>query len=360
MVELTQLEIIAGFSSIVQVLIAFFIGFLMIYKYFLNKDRNLLLMGIIIILLSESWWAYSIVVILILTTGESFPVQIYILISQTFVPLALLLWMLVMTNLIWKNKRKLILSLTAVLVVIYETLVLYTVFVDPSAFVIMEGPLDIRYISWLLYLQIIFMIVSLITATLFFRELRKSPELEIRLKGLFYLIANLTFATGTFLDAALPLSLILLVIVRILLLSGTFEAYFAFAMPKWMEKLFFKKKVEKNSEESAEDEDVFSQFFHLLKSKPKEITEEEVKFYREQTVCLVCKNQLVKYILAYICQNCRALYCVKCARAISKLENACWACNAPVDESKPVKLFKKDEKPLDFEGSEESRKKQIK
>jgi len=265
-----------------------------------------------------------------------------------------------MTNLMWKDKVKLVMALTAIYAFLYQTILFYAIFVEPERFATLEGPLDVRYQSWLALCLFSSIMLVFIIAIFFVQKSRKSPEPEIRLKGLFYLIANLTFATGTFLDAALPLSLILLVIVRILLLSGTFEAYFAFAMPKWMEKLFFKKNAEKYSEESSEDEDAFSQFFNLLKSKPKEITEEEVKFYREQTVCLVCKNQLVKYILAYICQNCRALYCVKCARAISKLENACWACNAPIDDSKPVKLFKKDEKPLDFEGSEEPRKKQIK
>lgn len=73
-------------------------------------------------------------------------------------------------------------------------------------------------------------------------------------------------------------------------------------------------------------------------TKPDDLTEEDVNFYREQTACLVCKNLLVGFTLNYICPDCRALYCVKCARAISTLENLCWSCNKPIDYSKPVKM----------------------
>lgn len=71
--------------------------------------------------------------------------------------------------------------------------------------------------------------------------------------------------------------------------------------------------------------------------RPKKISQEEVKFYREQNVCLVCKKLLVGFTMNFICPNCKALYCEKCARALAQLENMCWSCEKPVDESKPVK-----------------------
>ena len=40
---------------------------------------------------------------------------------------------------------------------------------------------------------------------------------------------------------------------------------------------------------------------------------------------------------SYICE-CGAIYCENCARAVSDLENVCWACETPIDYSKPVKL----------------------
>ena len=45
----------------------------------------------------------------------------------------------------------------------------------------------------------------------------------------------------------------------------------------------------------------------------------------------------------YICE-CGAIYCENCARAVSNLENICWACDDPIDYLKPVKPYKEEEK----------------
>ncbi|MFX1444663.1 MAG: hypothetical protein ACFFHV_14720, partial [Promethearchaeota archaeon] len=60
MIELSQLEIFSGFSSIVGITLSIVLGVLMIIKYFRYKDRNLLLMGIVMILITQPWWPYAI------------------------------------------------------------------------------------------------------------------------------------------------------------------------------------------------------------------------------------------------------------------------------------------------------------
>jgi hypothetical protein len=78
--------------------------------------------------------------------------------------------------------------------------------------------------------------------------------------------------------------------------------------------------------------------FLLSEIKPGEITEEEVTFFREQKICLVCKGKELGF--TYICPNCEAFYCMKCAQALSNQENACWVCDEPFDKSKPSKPYK--------------------
>ena len=95
----------------------------------------------------------------------------------------------------------------------------------------------------------------------------------------------------------------------------------------------------------------------LDRSKPAEITEEEVSLFREQKICLICRGNVVGFD-SFICK-CDALYCENCARALANSENACWACNGPIDESKPVKPFKKEEG-VDIEISEKKAKKSSK
>ena len=64
-------------------------------------------------------------------------------------------------------------------------------------------------------------------------------------------------------------------------------------------------------------------------STPEEVTEEVVHFFRLQNICVVCKGKVRHW--NFICQ-CSALYCLKCARALEDLENACWACNLPINK----------------------------
>jgi len=66
------------------------------------------------------------------------------------------------------------------------------------------------------------------------------------------------------------------------------------------------------------------------------ISEYKVTIHKEHKTCLVCKSDALGYM--YTCQ-CGAVYCGKCAQALTDLENVCWVCNAPIDVSKPIKPF---------------------
>jgi len=80
----------------------------------------------------------------------------------------------------------------------------------------------------------------------------------------------------------------------------------------------------------------------LSKSRPMEISSEEISTYREQGICIVCKGKLGRFNI-FTCPKCDVLYCKKCVEALISLENACWVCNAPFDESKPSIPYKKAE-----------------
>ncbi|MFW9943301.1 MAG: hypothetical protein ACFFFT_19860 [Candidatus Thorarchaeota archaeon] len=71
------------------------------------------------------------------------------------------------------------------------------------------------------------------------------------------------------------------------------------------------------------------------------VSEEKVAITKEIKICLVCRGQVSRFI--YIC-DCGAIYCEDCARAITNLENVCWACERPIDYFKSVKLNKEQVK----------------
>ncbi|UCC19043.1 MAG: hypothetical protein JSV62_13190 [Promethearchaeota archaeon] len=95
---------------------------------------------------------------------------------------------------------------------------------------------------------------------------------------------------------------------------------------------------EKTIKEKPKKEIKVEDSLFRIAKRPDQITEEEVTYYREQKICLVCKGKVGGFN-AYICTGCDALYCENCARALSDLENSCWVCNEPIDKSKPSKPF---------------------
>jgi hypothetical protein len=68
-----------------------------------------------------------------------------------------------------------------------------------------------------------------------------------------------------------------------------------------------------------------------------QVSEEKIAISKEKKICLVCRGEVFGF--SYICK-CGANYCENCARALTNLENVCWACDVPIDYSKPVKSFK--------------------
>ena len=70
--------------------------------------------------------------------------------------------------------------------------------------------------------------------------------------------------------------------------------------------------------------------------RPEQISVEEIADSKEKKICLVCKSKVSR--VSYICPECDNYYCEKCSSTLTDLENACWVCNTPFDESKPVSL----------------------
>lgn len=104
-----------------------------------------------------------------------------------------------------------------------------------------------------------------------------------------------------------------------------------------------RKEPEKTKEVEPKKEIKVEESIFRISKRRENISDEEILFYKEQEICLVCKGKTER--LTYICPKCKVLYCLKCSEALSNLDNACWICNTPFDESKPSKPYtKEDEK----------------
>lgn len=85
------------------------------------------------------------------------------------------------------------------------------------------------------------------------------------------------------------------------------------------------------------------------------IIEEKISVHKERKICLVCRGDVGGFM--FMCPNCDTIYCKNCAQALTDLENVCWNCSAPIDPSKPIRSYEKEE---DLKISSEKDKKSLK
>ena len=104
--------------------------------------------------------------------------------------------------------------------------------------------------------------------------------------------------------------------------------------------------VRRRGQESESREENIQDTIKMF-TRPVNININDVKLYREKGLCLVCRNRISR--LTYVCPKCESLYCLKCSTALINLENICWVCETPFDESKPIKLEKRSDEEISIE-----------
>ena len=101
---------IGGIFSIIYVIINTYVGLRIAKKYFEVKQRVFLLVGITWVGLASPWWPSSVFFVIALIDGvglENNP-ELYFLIGNLLIPFFLLLWIVAITDLLYKDKQKLI------------------------------------------------------------------------------------------------------------------------------------------------------------------------------------------------------------------------------------------------------------
>ncbi len=239
---LEPFDIYNAILQLIFVSVSIIVGLKIISKYPKYKKRTLLLVGFAWIGMVEPWMASCSSFLFTITTGMMFSVEIYLLIGLFFLPLTVFIWFIAFTDLLFKEKQKIILFIIAIYGVLFETFFLFFLFTEPSVVGILHGPIDIEYgLLIQLYLFSV-LVLTLITGVLFALKTLNVDDAEVKLKGKLLLMAFISFVCGGILDIIFTANLVELLITRIILISASFEFYCGFVLPEWMKKLFILKK----------------------------------------------------------------------------------------------------------------------
>ncbi|MCK4687821.1 MAG: hypothetical protein KAT66_06810 [Candidatus Lokiarchaeota archaeon] len=116
-----------------------------------------------------------------------------------------------------------------------------------------------------------------------------------------------------------------IIIIRVFMIIGGFIFFFS------LKEESIKASIKKFKSEEPSLIDI------LTETKSKDISQEKILAFREQTICLICEREIQGFIKIFLCPQCEALYCERCVQKMIEMSNMCWICDEQIDESKPVK-----------------------
>ncbi len=249
---LELVDILQGSFSLIFVIISIVLGITILLKYFDQKNRLYLLVGISWIGVANPWIPDSISFLMNITVQQSLPVGLYFIIGNCFLPIALLTWFTAFTDMIKKDSQKKVLIITAILSILFEVVFFTLFFIDIDLIGVINPlrPFTVEFDIFITVFLICVIFAMMISGVIFAQRSIKVEDREVRLKGKLLRAAFITFTVGAILDSLLgtifedpadPFLAVMVVVVRILLIISAIEFYGGFLLPRWMKDIFMKK-----------------------------------------------------------------------------------------------------------------------
>ena len=244
-------DLLQGSFSLIFVLISVYLGFSILSKYFTYKSRLYILVGLSWIGVANPWFPDSISFLMNLIFQESLAIEWYFIIGNAFIPIALLTWLIAYTDMNAKSKQKLVIILTVVFSIIFETVFFILLFTDITQIGIINPlrPFTVEFGLFITFYLLIVILIMLLTGWKFTQNSIKSEDRDVKLKGKLLRAAFITFSLAAILDSLLgmifsdptdPLLAVMVVITRVLLIISAIEFYGGFILPKWIKAIFSK------------------------------------------------------------------------------------------------------------------------
>ena len=228
--------------SLIIVIIFILVGLLTALKYREIKNKTYIWWGIGLLGQGLVWLGSGISFLLIVLTGNGLDLRTYLLISYSWAAITLFFWMWTITELLFKERQKIILAIYAVIGILFEMIYFYLLLTNAEKSIgeISTPPIDSRTIG-LLQLYLMFVLASIaISLFWFIGRSWKSQDKEIKLKANFLLIGMISFVFGAFLDGFISLTTAPIFIVRIILVASAIEFYIGWNLPNFIKKIFIK------------------------------------------------------------------------------------------------------------------------
>ncbi|MHA1688734.1 MAG: hypothetical protein ACTSYC_12455 [Promethearchaeota archaeon] len=240
--ELTELEILQGSFTLTFVIISIFLGLIILLKYFSVKKREFIWVGLAWIFLSSAWWGSSFSFLSIVLFNYRFGEFLFILIANIFIPIAILCWMNALGILMYKDLKKKINVIMAIICIPYEIVIIVMLSIEPSLLGEIKQTFYYQPSLIPMIFQIFALLITISTGILFSIRSMKSIDPIVVWKAKFLLIGFISFTAGAFVDAIITMTPLLLVIVRLILIFSSLMYFLGFLLPDVIAKFLIPEK----------------------------------------------------------------------------------------------------------------------
>jgi len=232
-----------GIFTLIYMGIVFFIGFKIIAKFFIIKDKTFLYAGIGFIGVAFPWSGVAINFISIVFFDVVPSMELHFFFHGGMSAIFIFFWIMAILNLsgIQPEKREKYLVYIGVISFIVEIMYLSMIFYDTTLIGTLINEIQVDYAPFNEMYLLTQLIIILISGFWLARKSLKSEDKRILLKGKLLLYAFILFPITSVLEVLVPI-IPIIIIARFLGIVTEILVYGGLILPKWMEKLFSKNK----------------------------------------------------------------------------------------------------------------------
>ncbi|HDZ18260.1 hypothetical protein LCGC14_0954040 [marine sediment metagenome] len=237
-----------GVFTLFYIIVVFIIGFIIILRYFQVGNRIFLYTGIGFMGIAFPWLGVALNFITTVFFGVVPPMELHFFLHGGFSAIFLFFWLMAILNLsgIKPQKREKYLTIIGIIAFIVEILYLSLIFYDTTILGVLINEIQVDYALFSEIYLIFEMIIILISGFWLAIKSLKLDDKRIRLKGKLLFSGFLLFPLATALEILVPF-IPIIILARILVIITMLLVYGGLILPKWMEKLFLRKKNFENS-----------------------------------------------------------------------------------------------------------------
>ena len=240
---LSNIDFLNGLFTLIFIIISFIVGLKIALKYFKIKNRVYIFIGIGWLGLSSPWWPSCVSFLIAISTGTDglmdYP-EIYFLIGNVIPPIFLVIWVMGFTELVYPKKQKPFVIIFILIEILFQIFFWYVLLTNPNVIGELQTPIDVQYRGFVALHYMFMLGIILFGGFSLAKDALISENKELKLKGIFLLIAFICYFMGGVLDSLFALNFITLTIARLFLISSSIFFYFGYILPNFIKRLFIR------------------------------------------------------------------------------------------------------------------------